>query len=123
MNIRQVCVIRKDWAMSPGLLSAQVAHVSAQFILNRLSADAYIWRDIEKQWFSSPVVSVLSVENPEELVFVINRAKEAKLQVTVWEDTIWSENAKTFLKGVVGCAIGPDNDETLKQITGGLKLY
>ena len=124
MNIRQIVVVRSDLQMSAGLLAAQVAHISAQFMLKEIGTKKELWSEIELQWGGAPVLSVLAVEIPEELDVLIKNGRDKGIMVHVWKDTIPSKTFDgQFLDVVVGASFGPDNDECLKQVTGTLPLY
>lgn len=123
MNVRQNVVVRRDLNMTPGLLAAQVAHISAQFMLSKAGAKIEQWTDVEKQWFNSPVLGVLAVNTPEELDVLKNLAVEVGVPYCTWKDTIWFDSLKRKLEVVVGVAFGPCDDEKLVQVTGGLPLY
>ena len=126
MNVRQSVVVRRDLQMSPGLLAAQVAHLSTEFILRHTNDLGQIkeWNDVKTQWMHSPVLSVLAVNTPEELDVLTKLADEVGVKYMEWEDTIPSQIfAGRFLEVVVGVAFGPDDDEKIKQVTGTLPLY
>ena len=65
-NIRHVVVIRKDLNMTAGLMSAQVAHAGDAFMRNKIRDDKEFTID-EKAWMKTPYISVLAVDNIEEL--------------------------------------------------------
>jgi peptidyl-tRNA hydrolase len=128
MVIKQVVVIRRDLKMSSGLLAAQAAHISAQFLLDELIKPGIIsHKSLRKEevseWLKAPTLTILAVETPEELSEVMQRAKRKGLAVFAWNDTIYSEILDTYLECFVGFSIGPDNDEKIKQVTGNLPLY
>ena len=120
MNVRQSVVVRRDLQMTPGLLAAQVAHISAQFMIK---GDG-IFNSTQKQWFDAPVLSVLAVNTPEELDVLTKLADDVGVKYHIWRDTIPSQIfAGRFLEVVVGISFGPDDDEKIKQVTGTLPLY
>jgi peptidyl-tRNA hydrolase len=123
MNVRQSVVVRKDLNMSAGLLAAQVAHISAKFVFDTILKNEPKWSIAAQQWFGSPTISVLAVDNPEELEYLIKQAKEKKVEVNVWKDTIKSSILNDYLYVVVGASFGPDDEELIKQITGTLPIY
>lgn len=109
--------------MTAGLVGAQAAHCSQMFMFETLK-DGGNFSDVERNWMLAPVTSVLAVDTPEELQVVIDLAKEKGVKCHVWKDTIPSKIfAGRFLDVVVGCAIGPDDDEKVKQVTGTLPLF
>ena len=135
MNVKQSVVIRKDLLMSPGLLAAQACHLNDEWLRERILAarlkkfpgkkvfDFGLSSD-EFQWMEGPVLSILSVNIPEELDQLMEKAKSLGVEYHVWKDTIPSVIfAGQFLEVVVGVAFGPDDDEKIKQITGTLPLY
>jgi peptidyl-tRNA hydrolase len=116
-------VIRRDLNMSPGLLSAQVLHTGMEFIrIGTINPQEFT--AIEREWITSPYVSVLAVDTPEELQIIKEEAISAGLRVLEWEDTIpCSVLIGKFIKCVVGISIGPDDFDAIKRITGNLPLY
>lgn len=125
-NIRQVVVIRRDLNMTPGLIAAQVAHIGDAWMRKRILFDTQQncdWLDHEIEWMRDPYISVLAVDNPEELDIVCEEAEDAGLKVNVWSDLIPSVNLKRNMTNTtVGCSIGPDDFDKIKAITGNLPL-
>jgi peptidyl-tRNA hydrolase len=122
-NIRHTVVIRKDLNFSTGLLAAQVAHISDEFMRNSI-IDGRNLDEKESEWIKDPYLSVLAVNTAEELKMIAERAGEAGLMVNTWFDTVpcptlSGETMKVF----VGCSIGPDDFDKIKLITGNLPLY
>ena len=132
-NIRHTVVVRKDLQLIPGLLAAQVAHISDNFIREKLlknkeklctGAGQFAFYDTEWEWFKTPYLSVLAVNCVEDLETVIARAKAEGLQVTEWVDTIPSPTfPDSAIKVLVGISIGPDDFDKIKIVTGALPLY
>ena len=121
-NIRHVVVIRKDLNLSAGLMSAQTAHISDAFMRDIILSDKE-FTNVEKDWFKNPYISVLSVDNIEELQLIISDAKTCGLQVYEWFDIIPSKNLNKPIPDVlIGCSIGPDDFDKIKSITGTLPL-
>jgi peptidyl-tRNA hydrolase len=122
MNIRHVVVIRKDLNLSAGLMSAQVAHASDAFMRQKISNGDTFTAD-EKGWMKDPYISILAVDNIEELEVIETEARLAKLQVHVWKDLIPSAILKRNLANVkIAISIGPDDMDKIKAITGNLPL-
>ena len=118
--------------MTPGLLAAQAAHISNEWLRKQLSPfpekQALRLNPEQRQWLDGPVLSILAVEIPEELDVLTTKAKELGVPFHVWRDTIpsriFSAQGKSFfLEVVVGVAFGPADDEKIKQVTGVLPLY
>ena len=121
-NIRHVVVIRKDLALPVGLAMAQAAHASDHFL--RLSVtNGLELTEIDKDWCKDPYLSVLAVNNGEELEVIHNEAAAAGLRVHLWWDTIPSEILQRPIKVMVGISIGPDDFDRIKLVTGTLPLY
>ena len=145
MNVRLSIVIRRDLEMSPGLLAAQACHMNDDWLRRRLrlqlvkgklpkvaegqSADYRVtMTPAQSQWCAGPVLSILAVNIPEELEELKKKAKDVGVEFWVWRDTIPSKVLGTpdkprYLEVDVGLAFGPDDDEKIKQVTGGLPLY
>ena len=129
-NIRHVVVVRKDLQLSPGLLAAQVAHISDQFMRNQFPAckegdvNHPHFSNNELEWFQNPYLSVLAVNCAEDLNAVLQSAAYEHLQVFEWNDTIPSPTfPDRAIKVRVGISIGPDDFDKIKIVTGALPLY
>ena len=139
-NLRQAVVMRRDLGMTAGLAAAQASHLNDMWLReavlkgNRLthagnqSTIKVGMPNAAYDWLSSPVLSVLSVDTPEELDVLIKRAKDVGVSYRVWKDTIPSQvfsapGKPYFIDLIVGVAFGPDDDEKIKQVTGGLPLW
>jgi peptidyl-tRNA hydrolase len=132
MNVIQTIVIRRDLQMSPGLLAAQVAHLSSLWlhrsILVTKNFGLATMSEAQRTWLDCPVLGILAVNIPEELSPLIQKAKELEVKYYVWKDTIPSrifgnEDKPRMLHVEVGVAFGPDDNELIKQITGELPRY
>lgn len=123
-NTRQVVVVRKDLNMTPGRMAAQVAHMNDAWMRKAIaSEDGYEYTIEQLEWCKEPYLSVLAVDNPEELQVIMDSARHAGLSVHEWRDLIYSENLKRPMPDVlVGCSIGPADFDRIKAITGTLKL-
>jgi peptidyl-tRNA hydrolase len=130
-NTRHTVVIRRDLNLVPGLLAAQVAHISDAWMrermLNKPPKGNVNWSKevtpMEKEWLSQPYLSVLAVNTGEELDIIRQEAIEAGLKVYVWEDVIPSEVLQRAIRVTVGISIGPDDFDRIKMVTGNLPLY
>jgi peptidyl-tRNA hydrolase len=122
MNTRHVVVVRKDLDMSAGLMSAQVAHISDMF-MRRAILDNQKFTDEQLAWMKDPYISVLGVNNKEELDIVCSLAIAQDIDVHVWTDLIYSNILKRGKPDVVvGESLGPCDMDRLKAITGTLPL-
>lgn len=126
-NIRHTVVVRKDLMLSSGLLAAQVAHISDQFMRIKLLSKVEKYAQFtpeELAWFEQPYLSVLAVNCAEDLMTIKTKAYEQELPCFVWEDVIPSPTFEnTSIKAVVGVSIGPADFDKIKMVTGALKLY
>lgn len=126
-NIRHVVVVRKDLNMPVGLVAAQVAHISDNFMRNRLivkEGDTPRFTKTEMEWISAPYLSVLAVNCAEDLQGIIQHAHSEGLQINEWHDTIPSPTfPDKAIKVRVGISIGPDDFDKIKVVTGALSLY
>lgn len=121
-NIRHTVVIRKDLNMTEGLMSAQVAHAQDAFMRHKIRDEEQFTND-EKYWMKDPYLSVLAVDNLEELEIIQKEAEEAELTVHVWRDLIPSKNLRRNIPDVtVAISIGPCDMDRVKAITGNLPL-
>lgn len=120
-NIRHTVIVRRDLNLVTGLLAAQVAHISDQFTREKiLSGKSF--SPVEKQWLAEPYLSVLAVNNVDELNIIKEEAQAAGLKVHVWDDVVPSEILKRPIRTVIGISIGPDDFDRIKMITGNLPL-
>lgn len=129
-NIRHTVVVRKDLMLSPGLLAAQVAHISDQFMriklveIVKMGKNPPSWSVNEEEWMNAPYLSVLAVNCVEDLNAVMEHAISCGLQVMEWSDTIPSPTfPDRAIKVRVGISIGPADFDKIKIVTGALKLY
>ena len=78
----------------------------------------------EQSWAKVPVLVVLGVNTYEELRIVEKKAKEAKLPVISWRDTIPSNLWEgQFLEADIGISIGPVDTDKAKLVVGDLPTY
>lgn len=124
---KQVILIREDLNLSPGKLSAQVAHASLAAFLNREKTDSIgealniplSPADIE--WLTHRFTKVcLKVKDEAELLKYYNLAKEKGLKCSLIKDAGFTELQEPTYTTV---GIGPDFIETINEITGKLRLY
>jgi peptidyl-tRNA hydrolase len=105
-------------------MAAQVAHISDAWLRKAASGeDGYEYKVEEIEWCKDPYLSVLAVDNPEELEEVMADALNVGLDVHMWKDLIPSENLNRNMSNVlIGCSIGPADFDKIKAITGNLPL-
>jgi len=121
-NIRHTVVIRKDLNMTEGLIAAQVAHISDAFMREKIRDDIEFSNE-ELEWMKDPYISVLAVDNAEELWHIIKEAEDADIPVHSWRDLLPSKNLNRNIPDVlVGCSIGPADHDQVKAITDTLPL-
>jgi len=121
-NTRLTCVVRKGFELPEGLLAAQVAHLSDQWMRSRILAGRPFSEE-EQEWMSKPYISILAVNTKEELQDIYDDAVKSGLTVCRWEDLVPSEALKKSIKVWVGISIGPADFDQIKEITGNLPLY
>ncbi len=111
--MKQVILIRKDLKMPMGKACVQVAHASlhAAMISSKKKVDEWMGEGSKKV--------VLEVNSLDELREYHNKARAAKLAVSLIEDA-----ARTFFsKPTITClAIGPDDEDKIDAVTGKLKI-
>ena len=73
-NLWLNCVVRKDLQLPDGLLAAQVAHISDQWMRDRILDEKEFTND-EKAWMKNPYINILSVDTYDELIYVANKVK------------------------------------------------
>lgn len=122
-NIWLNCIVRKDLNLPEGLLAAQVAHISDQWMRERITNRKEFTRD-EVDWMKDPYINILAVSTYEELVYVYELAKKEGLQTVKWRDLLPSQALKKNLPDIfVGFTVGPDDFDKLKTVTGNLPRY
>jgi peptidyl-tRNA hydrolase len=129
--------------MTPGLLAAQVSHISMLFLQKHVELDlvphaletlskkspyhgweAVALRPVEVEWIKQPYIAVLAVDNFEELLEVSKMAKSEGLPVVQWSDPIPSKVLEgRVIDCLVGISIGPADSDALRKATGTLPLY
>lgn len=115
MNMKQLLVMRKDLGMRRGKEIAQGAHASMKATLENLEHPSV------KAWLDGPFAKIaVSVDSEEELLGIVEKAKDAGLITATIIDS-----GRTEFNGhptLTCAAIGPASSEELDPITGHLKL-
>jgi peptidyl-tRNA hydrolase len=141
-NINQTIIIRTDLFKLPddlGLISAQIAHIHMQLvrrnITSRIIKDPVqgeqvfipdnVFDNYFVEWIKEPYILVKKVPNLEALMHYSFLAREAKLLVDEWEDTVYirlSETQKIAKQTLVGISLGPCDADKIRSIVGDLPL-
>ena len=122
MNTKHIIIVRKDLDLPTGAVSAQVSHIGDSFMRKKI-LDEKEFTNEEKEWMKTPYIAVLGVNNPEELIIIIKKAKDIGLQVHEWRDLIYSDVLREGIPDVlIGISIGPCDSDAGKEVTGNLKL-
>jgi peptidyl-tRNA hydrolase len=122
-NIWLNCVVRKDLNLPEGLLAAQVAHISDQWMRERV-LNRKDFTENELEWMKEPYINILSVNTYEELHDVYHDAQKKGLKPVAWKDLLFSQTLKKNLPDIfVGFTVGPDDFDKLKTVTGNLPRY
>jgi len=142
-NIGQTIIIRTDLFDLPkdmGLLSAQIAHThmegTRQMILENLTKDeGFVGIKLDNEgevgadfgeWMETPYIFVKEVKNKESLLYFEAAAREAKLPVSLWTDTVYVRITPTVQKAFhdvpVGLSIGPADADKIRAVCGDLPL-
>jgi PTH2 family peptidyl-tRNA hydrolase len=118
---KQVIVMRRDLGMRRGKEIAQGAHASMMWLALRIRQPGHTFSEAERQWLDGRFTKVcVRVESEEELLAVVQSARQAGVMVYLCVDT-----GKTEFHGVptlTCCAVGPDFPDRIDPITGHLKL-
>lgn len=129
MNTKQVIVIRKDLKIRRGKECAQASHVSMAFLISRMkylsgnypSYHTIKLSEVEKLWLSTNFRKIVcQVSSETELLNIADCAKKAGLVCHIITDDGLTEFDKPT---ITCCAIGPDYDEKIDEVTGSLPLY
>lgn len=124
---KQVIVMRRDLNMRKGKMIAQGAHASLAIFFNRIqewTSDTALIENIDKsmkEWMTGSFTKVcVYVNSEEELISIINKAKELDLP-----NVLITDSGKTEFDGnptKTCAAIGPAESEDLDKVTGHLPL-
>lgn len=124
--IKQVVLVRTDLGMSVGLLCAQVAHIHAGVLIDKIKTKE---QPDEKmaQWLNEPYIFNHGLVNIEAFDHYYKAAMASPLagSVKVWEDTIFASfypGHKTSFRTKIGFSIGPADADAIKLIIGDLPL-
>jgi peptidyl-tRNA hydrolase len=122
-NTRLTCVVRRGLQLPEGLLAAQVAHISDQWMRNRiLSGDPFSVE--EKEWMQDPYISIVAVNTLEELEVIYKEGVQMNLTPVRWTDNLYSEVLqKTLPHVLVGISLGPSDFDAIQTVTGNLNRY
>lgn len=125
--MKQVVVMRRDLKMRRAEVASYVAKVSSRFLYDNRdeSSDDRLTVPLtreESEWFyGDQKVIVLGVQSENALRSVMDRAEVQGLTISTM--TRRDDDGKTGVDYSLVCvAIGPHDDESIDQITGGLKL-
>src|SRR3989304_6968634 len=110
---KQVILVREDLKLTKGKMSAQVSHASVGATLKSHKDDIKKWQD------QGMKKVVLKVKDKAELYAYKQKAEDAGLVIALITDA-----GHTHLEpGTVTClGIGPDKEDKIDKVTGGLKL-
>lgn len=112
--VKQVLLVRRDLAMSPGKAIAQAAHAAVQAVLGWPLSHPWM-----EDWIKTGFTKVaLAVNSQEELQALYRQAEGLPRSI------IQDEGRTELEPGTWTCgAIGPAPSELINKITGQLKLY
>ena len=118
---KQVIVMRRDLGMRRGKEIAQGAHASMIWLALSIRQPGYTFTEAERRWLDGAFTKVcVRVDSEEELLAVVQKAKEAGVLVQLCVDA-----GRTEFHGVptpTCCAVGPDFPDRIDPITGHLRL-
>lgn len=129
-EVKMVILVRKDLAMTPGKVAAQVAHAVLKVFMDKsvLSWDEHLGdhRRVPTpvyitEWLQGSYAKVcLTVESEAEMLELVAKSESSKIWTTVITD-----EGRTCLHGQhkTVAAIGPYYTDAINLITGHLKLY
>lgn len=126
MNTKQVIVIRKDLKMRRGKEIAQGAHASMAFLTSRITNYVHLLPirifDVEEKWIKNSFRKIcVKVNSEQELKDIHQKALDNGLISHLIEDSGLTEFHG--VKTATCCAIGPDYDDRIDEITKHLELY
>ncbi len=112
-SYKQVILIRQDLKLPKGKACAQCSHASVEAVLKSEPSLVRAWRE------EGMAKIVVKVKDDKELIKYFQQAKDEGLTAALITDagrTVIAAGTKTC------AAIGPDDEEKVDGITGGLKL-
>jgi len=127
---KQVIVIRRDLRMRRGKEIAQGAHASTAWLADRVvdgmspngTVDHVALSAAERSWLQSSFRKVtVQVNSEEQLMAVYQHALEVGLVVHLVTDRGLTEFGGVPTRTCL--AVGPDYDDLVDPVTGGLELY
>ena len=127
---KQVIVIRRDLRMRRGKEIAQGAHAATAWLANRVlqnmmpngSVAHLVLSSAEQAWLQSSFRKVtVKVNSEDELMAVYQEALDAGLEVHLVTDRGLTEFGGIPTRTCL--AVGPDYDDLIDPVTGGLELY
>jgi PTH2 family peptidyl-tRNA hydrolase len=127
---KQVIVIRRDLRMRRGKEIAQGAHAASAWLADRVIQDLWPNEDVahrsvttaQRSWLASSFRKVtVKVNSEEELIAVYAKALDAGLEVHLVTDRGLTEFGGLPTRTCL--AVGPDYDDLIAPVTGGLELY
>jgi len=128
--VKQVIVIRRDLRMRRGKEIAQGAHAAAAWLADRViqgmapngSVAHVMLSAAERGWLESSFRKVtVKVNSEDELMAVYRQAVAARLLVHLVTDRGLTEFGGVPTRTCL--AVGPDYDDLVDPVTGGLELY
>jgi PTH2 family peptidyl-tRNA hydrolase len=110
---KQVIIVRQDLKLPKGKCAAQCSHASVDAVLKSDKKIVNSWRT------EGMAKIVLKVKDEKELLALFQKAKDQGLAASLITDagkTVVAPGTRTCM------AIGPDEEELIDRITGGLSL-
>jgi|SRR5277367_448683 len=132
-SVKQVIVIRRDLKMRRGKEIAQGAHASMAWLTYRLASASQVYSKkwveprpaftkVEWAWINGVFKKVTcQVQTEAELRELVDAASFLGVEAHLITDSGLTEF--NGIPTVTACAIGPDYDDAINQITGKLELY
>jgi peptidyl-tRNA hydrolase, PTH2 family len=127
---KQVIVIRRDLRMRRGKEIAQGAHAATAWLTDRVLQNMMpngtvahlVLSSAQRAWLQSSFRKVtVKVNSEEELIAVYQEALDAGLEVHLVTDRGLTEFGGIPTRTCL--AVGPDYDDLIDPVTGGLELY
>jgi len=130
MPTKQVIVIRKDLNMRKGKIASQAAHASIKVFFDRMEKAPWVFpepcyltvvTEAMAEWINGLFTKIcVYVESEEELLNLYNKAKESGIPCSLIQDAGLTEFGGVPTYTCI--AVGPDYNERVDEITGGLPL-
>jgi PTH2 family peptidyl-tRNA hydrolase len=120
IEVKQIIVMRTDLNMRKGKMCAQASHACMYHLKSLLGKESNMDEEDKAYYNGSWKKVCVQVGSEKELMEIYQKARQAKLKVFLVTDSGKTEFNNVPTKTCL--CIGPNKEENIDKITGGLKL-